>query len=1547
MEKQAGAAEEAWRPVWNCSECGAGMDQRGPCEICGCGLPPLVSYSCPGCEAVQEPRGDRACCQVCGFEARTPARASAERAAPQLGAEQSDRESQDYINHLEQQLEEANARILEAASQLQVREQQAERLEATLAAKENDALALRALLQKVSVEGKECVGASEAQSLQAELMHAAEQRAQRHALEPSCESLQAQIQEEKAKSHEAAVLAKQAADETQRYVSHLEQELEQSKSCVQQAAQELQASEHQAELVESSLAESRGRAEKLEAELGLVRSESDKRHKESQEYIIVLEKQLEESKSTIMQAAQELRAWEQQGEKLESSVSEKENMIRELLMLKEAQMESHKNQVDLLTVELDGKRCLEAELEKSRLTIAEATDDIKQLQERLDNAMKEAADLSMQLEESKSMKSKKQFEAHDHAVVMESQLEAAEDKVNEVTANFERIDLKVEALKIDAQIRTQQTKELREYNSLLEMQLEESRREIVNTAQELSQLEQQAVKLETQLLKKDESIKTLQAQIKHITEEMDQVTSESKLSILEAAGELKAREEQAKGLEEELGAREASMKELRERVEALTVELGEVRSRAEQSAVESREYTSHLEQEVEESKASILEAAGELKAREEQAMQFQTEITAIKSSLESCRQELVDSKESFRQKNNDLLELEFQLSSLWRSMAPEITNSSNFGKKGSFDLEDEPVFIKKEMVMLVQQSGDIADSEQDQTTSDVWNASAKLRDQVLKRAAEFAALRQNHDKLFSDLQDCKIDSEKSHKEKDEYIAHLEQDVENIKSSLADALQEMQVMDRDTALKELEQSEARSTEAAEQAKAREAERQELEAVLAERDDAIRGLQERLEVVTREMESLKASGEKARSEATEYQSFLEAESETAKRDVLEAASALQELQDKYDWVSKEHQDLQNQLDQRLEQELEQSEARSTEAAEQAKAREAERQELEAVLAERDDAIRGLQERLEVVRTNLSEKGAELEKLEITLQDRIREQEQYASFLESEIEVKTQDVMNAVHALEELQSKLDFVSEEAENEIHRHQEETETRENERIEMLQRLSSSNEQIAHLQAALEQSEQLHQSVASQIVSDTIVFEQTHAARQSEIRNLEVKLSDAEAKISCQTDLGTFENLVSVVPAFPAESATPLSDRDVAKFKAREKEQAEYASLLEQELAESQASAAQAGNALSVAEQHIERLQAEIQEIQGVHHDSISQTKTARRASESELEKVLEENAEKIPRPSSVDLLHSSEEACEDMSGGHNHQQNASMAMLAPATIAQRDLKDNKRKDLGANRLSSSVSRLVPTPSLPVRNVGDDLANAVDTSDNVSQQMSLKMPHSFVGLLILSAVLLVLAVASGSSWPSYLSAHKTLGDSTSLEKTQCGNQLQDLRKEYTKLAQQEAACQVNASQCASKFQDAHECETKLDQCQKQSERQSLQSSDLQSEVRSLHTQLFDKHADIETLRGEIVTINQKAEMLCKRKLADSLLACDEAKATRRSAEQLKRGPVEHDTNATTCRGYSCSSESSADSQGRWFARRPKVAHRLTREENARIFTAFF
>ena len=68
----------------------------------------------------------------------------------------------------------------------------------------------------------------------------------------------------------------------------------------------------------------------------------------------------------------------------------------------------------------------------------------------------------------------------------------------------------------------------------------------------------------------------------------------------------------------------------------------------------------------------------------------------------------------------------------------------------------------------------------------------------------------------------------------------------------------------------------------------------------------------EKLTSEMNNVKTNAEKARTEATEYQSYLEEELETAKADVLDAANSLQDLQDKYDWVEKEHQDLQNQID-----------------------------------------------------------------------------------------------------------------------------------------------------------------------------------------------------------------------------------------------------------------------------------------------------------------------------------------------------------------------------------------------------------------------------------------------------------------------------------------------------------------------------------------------------------------------------------------------------------------------------------------------------------
>ena len=82
------------------------------------------------------------------------------------------------------------------------------------------------------------------------------------------------------------------------------------------------------------------------------------------------------------------------------------------------------------------------------------------------------------------------------------------------------------------------------------------------------------------------------------------------------------------------------------------------------------------------------------------------------------------------------------------------------------------------------------------------------------------------------------------------------------------------------------------------------------------------------------------------------------EEEKNRQLRAASAVQEVQDKYDGVIGQPQDLQHQLVQSVELEMGQSGSRSTGAAEQAKAEGAETKERKADLAEPDAAIKGLQ-------------------------------------------------------------------------------------------------------------------------------------------------------------------------------------------------------------------------------------------------------------------------------------------------------------------------------------------------------------------------------------------------------------------------------------------------------------------------------------------------------------------------------------------------------------------------------------------------------------
>jgi chromosome segregation ATPase len=445
------------------------------------------------------------------------------------------------------------------------------------------------------------------------------------------------------------------------------------------------------------------------------------------------------------------------------------------------------------------------------------------------------------------------------------------------------------------------------------------------------------------------------------------------------------------------------------------------------------------------------------------------------------------------------------------------------------------------------------------------------------------------------------------------------------------------------------------------------------------------------MTNEIEAMKERAEKARDEATEYQSYLEQELETAKADVLDAASSLQELQDKYDWIEQEHQTLQNQNDELAEEnrlaveelqaklmELEEKSServqdlttelgKATENAAKSKQEAAEyssfleadleknkgdimqaatdmerlEQELTAVSRDRDEKAEeiaklqasvddltnqvasakaagkesaeyssfleadlekgkgdimqavGEMERLEQELTAVSrdrdEKAVEIAKLQATVEDlkvssekRQKEQEDYANFLEQEVETSKEDLMQAVHSLEELQGKLDFVSEEAENDIQRHQEEIAQKDQE-LEFLRQKIASIKETAQHENLIEAAANRHHGQEARDSTEPFAFIKAEPA----------KALRAAAPPKAGANVGTLPFLTA-----------PAS----ANGSAAQKEQAEYTTFLESELQEAQ-------NNLTEAQAILQRYQGEIAQ-KGAELDAVKQ---AREVKEKEL----------------------------------------------------------------------------------------------------------------------------------------------------------------------------------------------------------------------------------------------------------------------------------------------------------------------------------------
>merc|ERR1719183_2821765 len=132
--------------------------------------------------------------------------------------------------------------------------------------------------------------------------------------------------------------------------------------------------------------------------------------------------------------------------------------------------------------------------------------------------------------------------------------------------------------------------------------------------------------------------------------------AETGAAVLEApsAAETGAAETGSAAVSADTAGTAAQTEGLRVAAVALAAEVSGVRSSAEQSKTESQEYISHLETELQETKASVMEAAEELKAREEQADRLEAMLREKEEYISHLETEGQESKTSVMEAAEEL-----------------------------------------------------------------------------------------------------------------------------------------------------------------------------------------------------------------------------------------------------------------------------------------------------------------------------------------------------------------------------------------------------------------------------------------------------------------------------------------------------------------------------------------------------------------------------------------------------------------------------------------------------------------------------------------------------------------------------------------------------------------------------------------------------------------------------------------------------------------------------------------------------------------------------
>jgi chromosome segregation ATPase len=459
-------------------------------------------------------------------------------------------------------------------------------------------------------------------------------------------------------------------------------------------------------------------------------------------------------------------------------------------------------------------------------------------------------------------------------------------------------------------------KEAEEYATHLEEELSTSKTSISEAAEELRAREEQAARQEAALDAAGKDGEDLRAKLQAMERELDESRSRAERSKREA-------EEYATHLEGEVESSKASTAEasesirsLEEEVASLTTEIEDLRIMIDRNKQEADEYATHLEEQVESSKASVVEAAEELRAREEQALRLEDELAQTSSVLHKLRDELeraffeverltmeknriAEEASALKVSLRDLTEAHQKLleqSALKDDELKGILHEISVHPSTKSSGLQEVILNRQESLspkgtdgtghMIQKEKKKALRAARPNLTSAAQSLSmehneesenfepepktlpAILRDQMRIKDDVIQNLREKLKEVSTTFDDFKMSAERSRTESADYATHLEEEIEMSKANIAEAVKSMQGLEEEVVKKDTllsEESRERENYARKL--------NDLEFICRQRDEKIIDLE-------REIEKATWSSTKTRKEAEDYATHLEKENEISK-------------------------------------------------------------------------------------------------------------------------------------------------------------------------------------------------------------------------------------------------------------------------------------------------------------------------------------------------------------------------------------------------------------------------------------------------------------------------------------------------------------------------------------------------------------------------------------------------------------------------------------------------------------------------------------------